>query len=129
LIFAVLFQTVFQVAAARYYERDEFKRYWDAQKQRLLSAPKIAKKKNSVVSENNLMPRSTTGTTGGTADKLNLRRIMASPNLLKVFEEFLISELSVESLAFLQDTEVWKKRLVICYFSEFILTTELTQFA
>jgi hypothetical protein len=115
LIFAVLFQTVFQVAAAHYYEREEFKRYWEAQKQRLSPFPRSVSKKNSVVSQDIMVPPTTTGGDGGggggTADKLNLRRIMESPNLLKIFEEFL-TELSVENLAFLQDTEAWMKRCV-----------------
>jgi hypothetical protein len=39
----------------------------------------------------------------------NLQEIMASPELLEEFEQFLVSELSVENLLFLKDVQAWKR--------------------
>ena len=38
-----------------------------------------------------------------------MKQVLANPQLLRAFEEFLISELGVESLLFLQHTDQWKK--------------------
>ncbi|KAH9253123.1 hypothetical protein BASA81_008805 [Batrachochytrium salamandrivorans] len=73
----------------------------------LLTRKQPAVPKRYTIEVNN--SSSTQGGGGGGERPLTLEQIMKTPELLKLFEDFLIAELGVESLMFIKDTDDWKR--------------------
>jgi len=76
-------------------------------KQQALRAAQVGKRSRRPDSASGGAPHSTA--TSGAAGVLALADVVKDPELLKAFEAFLVSELGVESLYFLQDAEQWAR--------------------